>query len=79
MTSIPGFYEPMGFKIVPQFAYVGDAPTALPPLPRCRRLDLDAGEDRQLLAKLLRRRPSLDALRGGWLIGRFRAQPPSSD
>jgi len=62
MTSIPAFYEPMGFKIVPQFAYVGDAPTALPPLPRCRRLNLDAGEDRQLLAKLLRRRVPVSAL-----------------
>jgi predicted N-acetyltransferase YhbS len=26
MSAIPGFYEPMGFKIVPQFAYAGDAP-----------------------------------------------------
>ena len=62
MTSIPGFYEPMGFKIVPQFAYVGDSPTALPPLPRCRRLDRDAGADRQLLVKLLRRRVPVSAL-----------------
>jgi GNAT superfamily N-acetyltransferase len=56
MTSIPGFYEPMGFTIVPQFAYAGDAPAALPPAQRCRRLDLAAGADRQLLARLLRRR-----------------------
>jgi len=62
MTSIPGFYEPLGFKIMPQFAYAGYAPTALPPLPRCRRLDLDAGEDRQVLAKLLRRRVPVSAL-----------------
>ena len=61
MTSIPGFYEPMGFKIVPRFAYVGDAPTALPPLPNSRRLDLDTGGDRQLLAKLLRCRSPVSA------------------
>ena len=74
MTSIPGFYKPMGFKIVPQFAYAGDAPTALPPLPRCRRLDLDAGNDRQFLATMLRRRTpvstrfAVDGLPGAFVL-----------
>ncbi len=56
MTSIPGFYEPMGFRTIPQFSYVGDAPAARPHQPRCRRLNLDASEDRQLLVQILRRR-----------------------
>ena len=56
MTAIPGFYEPMGFRIVPQFAYVGRAPAASPVRHGCRRLDLNAGEDRRLLARVLRHR-----------------------
>ncbi len=61
MTSIPGFYEPMGFRTVPQFAYVGDAPAIFPPTPLCRRLNLEASEDRRLLAQLLRRRTPVSA------------------
>jgi predicted N-acetyltransferase YhbS len=61
MTSIPGFYEPIGFRTVPQFAYVGDAPATFPPVPLCRRLNLGAGEDRRLLAQLLRRRTPVSA------------------
>ncbi len=61
MTSIPRFYEPMGFRIVPQFAYVGSAPAASPLASGCRRLDLDAGEDRHLLAQILRHRVPVSA------------------
>jgi predicted N-acetyltransferase YhbS len=61
MTSIPGFYEPMGFRTVPQFVYVGDAPAAFPPAPRCRRLNLNADADRRLLVQILRRRAPVSA------------------
>ena len=74
MTSIPAFYKPMGFRIIPQFAYIGDTPVALLPAPRGRRMNLDAGEDRQLLAHLLRRRSpvsgrfAVDGLCGAFLL-----------
>ena len=55
MTSIPGFYEPLGFRIVPQFACVG-APPPIPPAAPSRRLDLGLGDDRRLLVELLHRR-----------------------
>lgn len=61
MTAIPGFYAPMGFTTVPQFAYVGDAPSVPPNRPQCRRLDLSSAEDRRLLAQLLRRRSPVSA------------------
>ena len=61
MTSIPRFYEPMGFRIVPQFAHVGSAPAASPLALGCRRLNLRAGEDRRLLAQILRRRVPVSA------------------
>lgn len=54
MTSIPGFYQPMGFRTVPQFIFQGDAPGGRPRQSLCRRLDLVSGEDRRLLAQLLR-------------------------
>jgi predicted N-acetyltransferase YhbS len=56
MTSIPGFYQPMGFRIVPQFAYVGPVPAAAASALRCHRLDLGMSTDRGLLATILRRR-----------------------
>lgn len=56
MTSIPRFYEPMGFRIVPQFAFVGTAPAATPVASGYRRLNLGTGEDRRLLAQVLRHR-----------------------
>ena len=61
MTSIPRFYEPMGFRIVPQFVHVGSAPAASPLALGCRRLNLRAGEDRRLLARILRRRVPVSA------------------
>jgi hypothetical protein len=61
MTSIPGFYEPMGFRTVPQFAYVGEAPAAFPSAPLCRRLNPGADEDRRLIVQLLHRRAPVSA------------------
>jgi hypothetical protein len=61
MTAIPRFYEPMGFRIVPQFAYVGCAPDVAPRVAGCRRLDLDADQDRRLLAQILRHRVPVSA------------------
>jgi len=61
MTFIPRFYEPMGFRIVPQFAYVGRAPATGPPALGCRRLDLGASDDRRLLAQVLRHRVPVSA------------------
>lgn len=56
MTSIPGFYEPMGFRGVPQSSFIGDAPVDLPSIEGCRLLDLDKSDDRRLVAQVLRRR-----------------------
>jgi GNAT superfamily N-acetyltransferase len=56
MTLIPGFYQPMGFRIVPQFAYVGSPPAVAPSGLGCRRLDLSVGDDRRVLAEVLRHR-----------------------
>ncbi len=61
MTSIPRFYEAMGFRAVPQFAYVGSAPAASPHASSCRRLDLYADEDRRLLLRVLRHRVPVSA------------------
>jgi predicted N-acetyltransferase YhbS len=61
MTSIPRFYEPMGFRIVPQFAYVGRAPTSDRPALGCHRLDLGADEDLRLLVQVLRHRVPVSA------------------
>lgn len=61
MTSIPRFYAPMGFRIVPQFACVGSAPAVSPIAFGCRRLNLDAGDDRRLLVQVLRRRVPVSA------------------
>ena len=60
MTSIPGFYEPLGFRTVPQFAYVGVPPPTQLAAPG-RLLDLGLGDDRRLLAELLRRRSPVSA------------------
>lgn len=61
MTTIPEFYETLGFRVVPQFAFVGEAPA----LPRRqtpgRRLDLGSTADRALLARVLRRRVPVSA------------------
>ena len=83
MTSIPGFYQPMGFRIVPQFADVGSAPAAAPRALGCRRLNLDAGEDRRLLAQVLRQRVpvsarfAVDGLPGAFVLNLF-ARPELS-
>ena len=61
MTAIPAFYEPMGFRIVPQFAYVGDAPAVAHRAPGCRRLDLNADQDCRLLVRVLRHRVPVSA------------------
>lgn len=61
MTSIPGFYEPLGFRVLPQFKHVGEAPSALPFLRLGRKLDLASTEDRELLAQILRRRTPVSA------------------
>jgi GNAT superfamily N-acetyltransferase len=77
MTLIPGFYEPMGFRIVPQFAYVGRAPAASPVRHGCRRLDLNLGEDRRLLARVLRNRTpvsthfAVDGSAGAFVLSLF--------
>ena len=60
MTSIPGFYEPLGFRTVPQFAYVGVPPPVPLGMPS-RRLDLGLGDDRRLLVELLHRRSPVSA------------------
>jgi hypothetical protein len=61
MTAIPGFYQSLDFRILPQFKYVGEAPAALPHPRRCRRLDLGSRMDRKLLAQVLRRRRPVSA------------------
>jgi GNAT superfamily N-acetyltransferase len=61
MTVIPGFYEPMGFRTVPQFAYVGGTPDVAPRAACCRRLDLNADQDRRLLARILHHRVPVSA------------------
>ena len=77
MTSIPRFYAPMGFRIMPQFAYVGDAPAALPSALHCRRLDLGAIEERRLLVQILRSRIpvsarfAVDGLPGAFLLNLY--------
>jgi GNAT superfamily N-acetyltransferase len=77
MTSIPRFYEPMGFRTVPQFAYVGSAPAADPFSFACRRLDLRGDGDRRLLAQILRhRRPvsghfAVDGSAGSFVLSLF--------
>jgi len=77
MTSITRFYEPMGFRIVPQFAYVGRAPAAFALPLGCRRLNLEAGEDRRLLAQVLRHRVpvsarfAVDGLPGAFVLNLF--------
>ncbi|SNB78657.1 Predicted N-acetyltransferase YhbS [Arboricoccus pini] len=56
MTSIPGFYEPMGFRILPQHFFCGEGPAVLPASAMARRLDLGLRLDRQLIATIARRR-----------------------
>lgn len=56
MTAIPAFYQPMGFRIVPQSAHIGPAPAASARSSRCRRLQLDTAADRHLLTQILRHR-----------------------
>jgi GNAT superfamily N-acetyltransferase len=60
-TAIPGFYAPLGFRIVPQFAYVGNAPGASLRASDCRRLNLDASADRNLLVRVLQSRVPVSA------------------
>jgi len=55
-TAIPRFYEPIGFRIVPQFAFVGAAPDIRSCVASCRRLNLHADEDRRLLVQAVRHR-----------------------
>jgi len=77
MTSIPRFYQPMGFRVVPQFVHVGSAPAASPLASGCRPLNLDAGEDRRLLARILRHRVpvsarfAVDGLAGSFVLNLF--------
>ena len=54
MTGIPQFYEPLGFRIVPQFAFTGRASAAS--AVKARRLDLAVDADCSLLATTLRGR-----------------------
>lgn len=61
MTSIPEFYEPLGFRVLPQFKYVGDIPPATPSTQRGRRLELSSREDSELLARVLRHRVPVSA------------------
>lgn len=56
MTSIPEFYEPLGFRVLPQFKYVGDVPSTSPFSHHGRRLELGSRGDRELLGRVLRRR-----------------------
>lgn len=61
MTSIPGFYEPLGFRTLPQSKYVGEIPSALPSPRRGRKLQFGSREDRELLVRVLRRRTPVSA------------------
>jgi GNAT superfamily N-acetyltransferase len=61
MTLIPAFYEPMGFRIMPQHAYAGAVPAVLSSQRSRRRLDLNTSGDRQLLARLLCHRAPVSA------------------
>ncbi len=74
LTAIPAFYEPLGFRTVPQFKHVGDAPPVPPPSPSARKLDLGSWEDRDLLVRILRRRTpvssrfAVDGLQGAFAL-----------
>lgn len=59
MTSIPRFYAPMGFRILPQFAHAGAAPATARRASGSRRLNLFADGDRLLLVQILRQRTSV--------------------
>ena len=61
MTDIPAFYAPMGFAVMPQSAFRGQAPCPAPTVQSARRLNLNEGGDLALLTARLKDRVAVSA------------------